>query len=261
MLREFWNFIKSFRKRFAVYYFVVLTGSIFGSFPFLVVKLCALGAFAVSSVFFLPITVYYFASTIKQFTLLRDRIKVPIPLEIANLACKAGVSIKELGVVKANNAYVLGKSLVLGKELLDKLDRNEVLAVVAHELGHLKRRHLLIKVVSLILFWVIFVLCWSRFSSPIFFSETVTQIILAAIWNIVGFAFLLIVLIPINWLVELDADKFAAKLVGKEHIKSALLQLVDVDKLEEPSETHPSVAERVNRIDKLEMRREVGSYA
>jgi Zn-dependent protease with chaperone function len=255
MLREFWNFIKSFKKRFAVYYLVVLTGSIFGYFPFLVVKLCALGAFAVSSVFFLPITVYYFASAIKQFTLHKGRMKAPIPLEIANLACKAGVSIKELGVIKANNAYVLGK------ELLDKLDRKEVLAVVAHELGHIKRRHLLIKGVSLILFWVIFVLCWSRFSSPIFFSETVTQIILAVILNIAGFAFLLVFLIPINWLVELDADKFAAKLVDKEHIKSALLKLVDVDKLEEPSETHPSVAERVKRIDKLELRREVGSYA
>jgi len=255
MLREFWNFIKSFRKRFAVYYLVVLTGSIFGSFPFLGVKLCALGVFIMSSIFFFPIAVSHFALAIKQFILHRSRIKAPIPLEIANMAGKAGVSIEELGIVKANNAYVLGKSLVLGTELLDKLDRNEVLAVVAHELGHIKRRHLLIRTVSLILFWVIFMLSWSRFSSPIFFSETVTQIILAAIWNIAGFAFLLVVLIPINWLVELDADKFAAKLVGKEHIKSALLKLVDADKLEEPSETHPSVAERVNRIDKLELRR------
>jgi len=261
MLREFLNFIKSFWKRFVVCYLVVLTGSVFGSSPFLLVKLCALGVFAVSSVFFLPVAVSYFASAIKQFTLHKDRMKVPIPFEIANLADKAGVSIKELGIVKANNAYVLGKSLVLGKELLNKLDRNEVLAVVAHELGHIKRRHLLFRGVSLILFWVIFVLCWSRFSSPIFFSETVTQIILAVILNIAGFAFLLVFLIPINWLVELDADKFAAKLVGKEHIKSALLKLVDVDKLEEPSETHPSVAERVNRIDKLELRRGGGSYA
>jgi len=64
--------------------------------------------------------------------------------------------------------------------------------------------------------------------------------------------FLLVVLIPVNWLVEFDADKFAVKLVGKEYIKSALLKLVDADRFEEPSETHPSAAERVKRIDKLD---------
>ena len=94
-------------------------------------------------------------------------------------------------------------------------------------------------------------LSWSSFSSPIFLNETVTQIILTVVLNIMEFAFLLVVFIPINWLIEFDADKFAAKLVGKEHIKSALLKIVDADEVEEPSETHPSVAERVNRIDKL----------
>jgi len=251
MLREFWNFIKSFKKRFVLYCFVVLSGSIFGSFPSLLVKLCALSVFVVSSVFFLPIAVSQFASAIKQLTMHKSGIQVSIPLEIANLANKAGVTIKELRIVKANIAYVIGKSLVLGIELVDKLDRNELLAVVAHELGHIKRRHLLIKIAFLILFWIILMLSWSSFSSPIFLNETVTQIILTVVLNIMEFAFLLVVFIPINWLIEFDADKFAAKLVGKEHIKSALLKIVDADEVEEPSETHPSVAERVNRIDKL----------
>jgi len=56
-------------------------------------------------------------------------------------------------------------------------------------------------------------------------------------------------MIPINWCTEVDADKFAAKLVGKEHIKSALLKIVEKDKLDEPSETHPSIAERIRLID------------
>ena len=63
------------------------------------------------------------------------------------------------------------------------------------------------------------------------------------VMNIAGFAFILVILIPINWLIEFDADKFAAKHIGKDHIKSALLKLSDADKLEEPSETHPSIAE------------------
>jgi STE24 endopeptidase len=253
MLRDFWNFIKSFKKRFAVDYLVVLTGIIFGSFPSLLVKLCTLIVFAVLSVFFLPNAISHFASIIMPIYRRKSGIQVPIPLEIANLADKAGVTVEELRIVKANNAYAMGKSLILGIELMDRLDLNEVLAVVAHELGHIKMRwrHLLIKIAFLILSWIILMLSCSSFSSPIFLNETVTQIILAVVLNIMGGALLLVVFIPINWLIEFDVDEFAAKLVGREYIKSALLKIVDADEVEEPSETHPSVAERVNRINKL----------
>ncbi|MEM3704376.1 MAG: M48 family metalloprotease [Candidatus Bathyarchaeia archaeon] len=251
MLREFLNFIKSFKKRFLVCYLVVLAASIFGTFPLLLVKLFALGIFFASSVFFLPVAFSFFVSAIKQFSLHRSRVKIPLSMEIAELARRVGVTIAELAIVKANNAYVMGRSLVLGTELLEKLSYDERQAVVAHELGHIKRRHIIIKGVFLGLFWALLMLSWSNFRLPIIFSELVTQIILTLVLNIAGFAFMLLVLIPINWWAELDADKFAAKFVGKEHIRSALLKLVDADKLKEPSETHPSVAERVKHIDKL----------
>lgn len=251
MLREFLNFIKSFKKRFILYYMVVLAANIFGTFPFLLVKLFSLGIFFASSVFFLPVAFSFFVSVIKQFSLHRSRVKIPLSMEIAELARRVGVTITELAIVKANNAYVMGRSLVLGTVLLEKLSYDERQAVVAHELGHIKRRHIAIKGVFLGLFWAFLMWSWSNFCLPIIFSELVTQIILTVVLNIAGFAFLLLVLIPINWWAELDADKFAAKFVGKEHIKSALLKLVDADKLEEPSETHPSVAERMKHIDKL----------
>lgn len=251
MLREFLNFIKSFKKRFAVCYVVVLAANIFGTFPFLSVQLFALSMFFVSSVFFLPVAFSFFVSVVKQFSMHRSRVKIPLSLEIAEFAKRAGVTIKELAIVKANNAYVMGRSLVLGTELIEKLSYDERQAVVAHELGHVKRRHMIIKGVFLGFFWAFLLWSWSNFRLPILFSELVTQIILIVVLNIAGFAFMLLVLIPINWWAELDADKLAAKLVGKEHIKSALLKLVDVDKLDEPSETHPSVAERIRHIDKL----------
>lgn len=254
MLREFLNFIKSFKKRFALYYMVVLAANIFGTFPFLLVKLFALGIFFASSIFFLPVAFSFFVSVIKQFSLHRSRVKIPLSMEIAELAKRIGVTITELAIVKANNAYVMGRSLVLGTGLLEKLSYDERQAVVAHELGHIKRRHIIIKGVFLGLFWAFLMWSWSNFRLPIIFSELVTQIILIVVLNVAGFAFLLLVLIPINWWAELDADKFAAKFVGKEHIKSALLKLVDADELKEPSETHPSVAERVRHIDKLNLK-------
>lgn len=243
MLREFLKFIKSFKKRFALCYIVVLAANIFGTFPFLLIKLFALSVFFVSSVFFLPVAFSFFVSVFKQFSLHRSRVKIPLSVEIAELAKMIGVTINELALVKANNAYVVGGSLVLGTELVEKLNYDERQAVIAHELGHIKRRHMIIKSVFLGLSLGLFTLSWSNFRFPIIFSELVTQIILTFVLNTAGFAFMLLILIPINWWAEFDADQFAARLVGKGHIRSALLKIVDADKLEEPSETHPSVAE------------------
>jgi len=252
MLREFWNVIRSFKKRFVLYYLVVLAMTLFGTFPLMIVKLGAFVVFMVASALFLPVAASHFILTFRQFAVHRSRVKLPVSAEILYLAKKAGVEVKELGIVKADTAYVMGKSLVLGTYLLKKLSFDERQAVVAHELGHIKRRHVVIRCVWLVPLLALLMLSWSNLYVPIFVSESITQIILTVMLNISGLAFLLMVLIPINWYIEQDADKFAAKLVGKEHIKSALLKFVEGKNFEEPSETHPSIAERVKRIDKLD---------
>jgi len=252
MLREFWNVIRSFKKRFVLYYLVVLAMTLFGTFPLMIVKLGAFVVFMVASALFLPVAASHFILTFRQFAVHRSRVKLPVSAEILYLAKKAGVEVKELGIVKADTAYVMGKSLVLGTDLVKKLSFDERQAVVAHELGHIKRRHVVIRCVWLVPLLALLMLSWSNLYVPIFVSESITQIILTVMLNISGLAFLLMVLIPINWYIEQDADKFAAKLVGKEHIKSALLKFVEGKNFEEPSETHPSIAERVKRIDKLD---------
>ncbi len=68
--------------------------------------------------------------------------------------------------------------------------------------------------------------------------------------NIGLLAFILVTMIVPNWILEFKADRIAAKFAGKENIKSALLKFVNKEDYEEPSETHPSIAERVKRIDK-----------
>jgi Zn-dependent protease with chaperone function len=234
-----------------LYYLVVLAMTLFGTFPLMIVKLGAFVVFIVASAFFLPVAASHFILTFKQFALHRSRVKLPVSAEILGLSRRAGVEVKEFGIVKADTAYVMGKSLVLGIDLLKKLIFDERQAVVAHELGHMKRRHVVVRSVWVVLLFTVLMLSWSKLCSPIFFSESITQIVLTVMLNISVLAFVFLVMIPINWYIELDADRFAAKLVGKERIKSALLKFANGKSFEEPSETHPSIAERVKHIEKL----------
>lgn len=252
MLREFWNIVRvSFKKRFILYYLVVLSMTLFGSFPSLVVKFAAFGVLVAASVLFIPVFTSQFISAIRQFLVHRSRVKLPISNEIVDLSKRVGAHVKELGIVRGCTAYVLGKSLVLGTELLDRLTFDERQAVVAHELGHIKRKHAIFRVILLTPLLAVLLFSWSRLYSPIFFTESITQIILTIMMNIAMLAFVMLAMIPINWYIELEADRIAARCAGKENIKSALLKLANKKNLKEPSETHPSIAERIKAIDKL----------
>lgn len=134
-----------------------------------------------------------------------------------------------------------------------RLNFAEILAVVTHELVHKKGKHILLRLVTMIPFLALAMYSWSRLYSPIFFTESFTQIVLTVMVNIGLLAFMLVTMIVPNWILEFKADRTAAKFAGKENIKSALLKLVDKENYEEPSETHPSVAERIKRIDKLQI--------
>lgn len=64
-------------------------------------------------------------------------------------------------------------------------------------------------------------------------------------------AYMTIVMTPINWYLEVRADRIAARFTGKKNIKSALLTFANKEKLGMSSETHPSISERVKLIEKL----------
>jgi len=252
MLREFWNIVRvSFRKRFIVYYVVVWSLTLFGTFPSLIVKLVALSVFVAASVLFVPIFTSQFVSQLRQFLEHRHRVRRRVSSEIADLAERIGAPVKELGFVRGCTAYVRGKCLVLGIELLKRLTFDERQAVVAHELGHMKERHDIFRLILPFLFLVVPLYSWSKLSSPIFFTESLTQIAVTVMLNIALLAFVVMVTIPFNWYFEVRADRVAASLVGKENIISALMKLGAGKNLKEPSETHPSIAERVKLIEKL----------
>jgi Zn-dependent protease with chaperone function len=61
--------------------------------------------------------------------------------------------------------------------------------------------------------------------------------------------------VPINWYLEFRADRIAAKFVGREYMKSALTKLAKSKNYDvnEPSETHPSITERIKELDRLKL--------
>lgn len=254
MLGELWRFIKAnFKKRLLIYTLVVMSLTFFGSIPILFVKLLFLPLFIIAAGLFLVIFGQLFLFPgVQQILAYKKGQSIPIPNEIVYLSNQMGVKIKKIRIVEGvYNAYVIGGAVVLGRKLLEKLNLDELLAVIAHELAHKKGRHILLRFLTMILFLVFAMYSWSRLYSPIFFTESFTQIVLTVMINIGLLAFMLVTMIVPNWILEFKADRTAAKFAGKENIKSALLKLVDKENYEEPSETHPSVAERIKHIDKL----------
>lgn len=254
MFSEMWNFIRAnFKKRSILYAVIVYSLTIFGSFPTLEVKLAFLLMFFAASGLFMPIYATQFLSKLQQILLYRKRKMIPIPDEMRELAERIGGSFKELGIVKGHNVYVMGKTLVLGKETLEQLDFNQIQAVVAHESGHIKEKHGLFRFLAMVLLLLIPWYSWSKLYSPIFFTESLTQIMLTVMVSIAFLAYMTFAMIPVNWYLEIRADRIAARFVGKEHIRSALLALGSSQKLDEPSEDHPSISERLKQIEKLKL--------
>jgi Zn-dependent protease with chaperone function len=90
---------------------------------------------------------------------------------------------------------------------------------------------------------------WSRFTTPVIFNLTVTGIIFGLMMGLALLALIILLMIPISWILEFRADINAAKAVGAEHVKSALLKLTEKEKIMLHSETHPSTYERIKHIE------------
>ena len=254
MLNQLRHFIKlSFNRRFLVSGVLFVSFSLFGSFPNLWGRFLALAVFTSCSALFVP---FYFKESIHNFRQLwafLTRTKLPIPTKFSELASRMHTKIRSFGIVEGRTAFVAFGSLVLGKDLIRDVSPKELLAVVAHELGHIKGRHGLKRNLSFIPLMVFALYSWSKLNSPIFYSEAFTMVMLSAMMLVALLAYMTVMMVPINWNLEYRADETAAKFAEKENIESALLKMAKAEKrdLEAQSETHPSIKERINRLEKL----------
>ena len=146
------------------------------------------------------------------------------------------------------NAFFAGlgasKRIALFDTLIEKLDRDEILAVLAHEIGHWKKRHSLRRlgltaVLSLVALFVAFhLLRWGGLPGLIGLSDAsvyVQLVVLSLLQTIVSFP-----LGPLRHALsrrnERQADRFSAVLTGKPLALASAMAKLSRDNL---SNLHP----------------------
>jgi STE24 endopeptidase len=195
--------------------------------------------------------------------------------EIRLLMEKAGLRVERVFQVDASrrsrhsNAYFSGigrvKRIVLFDTLLEQMNREEILAVLAHEAGHWKRRHLAKRIIvtqagAIVILYLAFkVLPWAGLPGLVGLAHASLPVRLV----IVGFlgALLAFPLTPLASFLsrrhEWEADRFAVLLTGRPlDLASALVKLSRENLANlHPHPlyadfyyTHPPIVERVRRL-------------
>jgi STE24 endopeptidase len=195
--------------------------------------------------------------------------------EILKYCAQEGYSIGRLFVMDASkrsskaNAFFAGlgksKTIVLFDTLIEKLSTNEIMAVLAHEIGHYKRRHTLYGfVLSIAQSLVIFaVLGWAlRFPE---LSTALGSDIPSFHLSILAF---FVIFSPLSFALDLisngisrrneyDADQFAKQTYAAPPLKSGLIKIA-TDSLANLSPhplavkiyaTHPPLLQRLNALE------------
>lgn len=257
MLNDAWQILRaSFNKRLCLYYAVVTCFTMFGSIPIISFKLVFLAALVpIASLFLMILSRNFLYPTFKFIWLSRKAPRLPVPNQLEQLAKRMNTPLQEIKIIniKEKNAFATGKGIVFTRGLWDALDKGEIMSVTAHELAHIKGKHVTYKFIAMMGMVTAIMVAWLRFTYPILFNETITQVVLQTTLDIAMLAFLFVAMIPLNWAVELKADEAAVKFEGKESMQSALLKLTKPEEQDQPSETHPSVKQRIRHIEEMKM--------
>jgi len=224
------------------------------------------------SVFMIYVSPYVIEPLFNRFTPLED----PALSEgLKDLAARAGIRVTKVFKMDASrrtrhtNAYFTGigrtKRIVLYDTLLRGLSRAEVLAIVAHEAGHWKKKHILKQIVlsgavTLAVLYISFRLFRSSLltgifdiDAPGFFSNAVIMGFLLSM--VMGPARVLFNYISRKR--EREADLFASRLTGDRGAMISSLVKLSVDNLSNLhphplyaffNYSHPPVLERIRYI-------------
>src|SRR3990170_4938969 len=197
--------------------------------------------FLIYSIFIIYISPYVIEPLFNKFTPIDNK---ALEDSINNLMQKAGIKVSRIFKMDASkrtkhtNAYFTGigrvKRIVLYDTLIDKMNSNEALAVLAHEVGHWKKRHILkyiivSEVIALIASYIGFMILQGELLINLFNIKEVSffakAILLGFVGSIAAFPFT-----PLfNYFSrkhEIEADRFACELTGeKEGMINALVKL------------------------------------
>lgn len=204
---------------------------------------------------------------------------------IHRLMQKAGIRVQRIFKIDASkrtkhtNAYFTGigrvKRIILYDTLLEKMNRDEILSVLAHEAGHWKKwhlvKHLLIsEIIALIAMYISFKILQSDFLIHLFHVKDSTffakVVIIGFIWSIAAFPFT-----PLFHYFsrrhEIEADRFSYELTGHEQYMTSVLVKLSKDNLSNLHPhplyaafyySHPPVLERIKRLKEMAKNRDKG---
>ena len=197
-----------------------------------------------------------------------------LKLELENLIDKAGLFFKAIFVMDASkrsthgNAYFTGfgrsKRIVFFDSLLNKLSNQEIVAVLAHELGHFKYKHIIKQMIlSLgLMLLVLYLVSLLFYNSTLYHSLGVIEINAAN-----GIIITMIILELLSFYIspffkmlsrhhEFEADYFASTITNKQHLISGLIKLSSENAAvlyPDPwyvavHYSHPSLGERIQNL-------------
>jgi STE24 endopeptidase len=224
------------------------------------------------SIFLMYIAPYVIEPLFNKFEPLQDE---SLNEEIGKLVQKVGVKVSRVFKMDASkrtkhtNAYFTGigkvKRVVLYDTLLGKMDRNEILAVLAHELGHWKKKHLLkhliaVETISLVALYLSYRLLQGDFLTTLFHLKGASFftkiVVLAFLGSLISFPFE-----PLFNLFsrkhEREADRFSYELTGDAGSMINTLVKLSKDNLSNLHPhplyaafhySHPPVLERIGQI-------------
>jgi len=199
--------------------------------------------FLMFSLFFMYISPYVIEPLFNKFTPIADENET-LEQRIKALMSKAGLQISRVFKIDASkrskhvNAYFTGigktRRIILYDTLLEKLTHDEILAVLAHEAGHWKKKHILRRlvlseVVGFASIYITFKIIQSDMLIDLFHIEQATMfvklVLLGLLGSIVSFPFT-----PLSAYFsrkhEVEADQFAFELMGEsESLATSLIKL------------------------------------
>lgn len=223
-------------------------------------------------IFMLYISPYVIEPIFNKFVPITDK---GLEEKIKKLFTGAGLSVSKVFTMDASrrsghgNAYFSGighvKRIVLFDTLMEKNSHGEILAILAHEAGHWKKKHILKRLVmmecfSFVAIYVAFLLVQGDWLAGVFRIAEPTMYVKLVL---VGFCFM-IVLFPLKpvaaWLSrrdEWEADRFATDLTETPHVLARALVKLGRDNLANLHPhpwyinlhySHPPLSQRVSRL-------------
>ncbi len=225
---------------------VVLGGVVLGGAVWLMTSLGALWwlwawfAWMAFNLLLLWLFPTYIAPLFNKFVPMPDG---PLKSRIEALLTRTGFRLQGLFVMDGStrsshgNAYFSGlgsaKRIVLFDTLISRLDENEVEAVLAHELGHFKRRHIIKRIAVLFALSLLFLWLLGELANAAWFYAGLGVSHISAGTALTLFALVLPVFTfifhPLTSISsrrhEYEADEFAAGITGAQPLIAALTKL------------------------------------